>query len=66
MRNLKTASGATIPAPEGFRYYRDQLPADSNTIQARRAHFESLFKTSALGGDPPLRPLPGLGLHGRH
>ena len=50
MQNPKTASGATIPAPEGFRYYRDQLPADSNTIQARRAHFESLFKTLRAAG----------------
>ena len=50
MRNLKTASGATIPAPEGFRYYRDQLPYESNTIQARRAHFESLFRTLRSAG----------------
>src|SRR5438128_5498642 len=29
LRNLKTASGQTIPAPEGFRLYRDRLPSIS-------------------------------------
>jgi hypothetical protein len=45
MRNLKDASGQTIPAPEGFRYYRDQLPSSEGPINAQRARFESIFNT---------------------
>jgi hypothetical protein len=45
MRNLKDASGRTIPAPEGFRYYRDQLPSGEGPINAQRARFESIFNT---------------------
>jgi hypothetical protein len=44
MRNLRDASGATIPAPEGFRYYRDALPTQEPQINARKAHFEGLFQ----------------------
>jgi hypothetical protein len=44
LRNLKTADGATIPAPNGFRYYRDKLRSDSAVINARRDHFERIFK----------------------
>ena len=42
IRNLKYAAGQTIPAPEGFRYFRDQLPG-TGPFDGRRAHFESLF-----------------------
>ena len=45
MRNLKDGSGQTIPAPEGFRYYRDQLPSLESPINAQRARFESIFNT---------------------
>ena len=45
LRDLKTASGETIPAPAGFRYYRDRLPSSSPVINRRRAHFESIFHT---------------------
>ncbi len=45
LRNLKTAGGQTIPAPNGFRYYRDKLRSDSLVINQRRKHFESIFKT---------------------
>jgi hypothetical protein len=47
MRDLKTADGATLPAPEGFRIYRDRLASDEPLVNARRAHFESIFKTLA-------------------
>ena len=45
LRNLKTAGGQTIPAPEGFRYFRDQLPSSSPVINRRRDHFGSIFRT---------------------
>ncbi len=44
MRDLKRADGTTIPAPEGFRYYRDDLPASRSEINSRRDHFEGLFE----------------------
>jgi len=60
MRNLKDASGQTIPAPEGFRYYRDQLPSSEGPINAQRARFESIFNTLRDAREP----LSRLGLHG--
>jgi hypothetical protein len=45
LRNMKDGGGATIPAPEGFRYYRDQLPSSEAPINAQRPRFESIFNT---------------------
>jgi hypothetical protein len=45
LRNLKDAAGQTISAPEGFRYYRDQLPSSEAPINAQRSRFESIFST---------------------
>ena len=45
LRNLKDAAGQTIPASEGFRYYRDQLPSSEAPINAQRPRFESIFST---------------------
>src|SRR5262245_24142788 len=45
LRNLKDGSGQTIPAPEGFRYYRDLLPSSEGPINAQRSRFESIFNT---------------------
>jgi len=50
MRNLKDAGGQTIPAPEGFRYYRDQLPSSETPINAQRPRFESIFNTLRSAG----------------
>ena len=50
LRNLKTAGGQTIPAPAGFRYYRDRLPSNSPVINQRRAHFERIFQTLHKAG----------------
>ncbi len=50
MRRLKSANGATIPAPAGFRYYRDDLPSDEAAINDRRDHFDSLFATLGDAG----------------
>jgi hypothetical protein len=45
LRNLKDAAGQTIQAPEGFRYYRDQLPSNEAPINAQRSRFELIFGT---------------------
>jgi hypothetical protein len=45
LRDLKDAAGQTIQAPEGFRYYRDQLPSNEAPINAQRSRFESIFGT---------------------
>lgn len=50
LRNLKTSTGATIPAPDGFRYLRDQLDSDEPVINKRRKHFERIFETLAEAG----------------
>ncbi len=45
LRDLKTASGQSIPAPNGFRYYRDKLRSSSPVINDRRGHFQRIFRT---------------------
>jgi hypothetical protein len=50
LRNLKTASGATIEAPPGFRYYRDGLPSGKPAINRRRGHFAEIFQTLRKAG----------------
>jgi hypothetical protein len=43
LRNLKDASGATIPAPPGFALYRDGVQTSNSAIEQRRAHFEEIL-----------------------
>jgi hypothetical protein len=43
LRNLKDASGTTIPAPPGFALYRDGASTDVPAIEQRRTHFEDIF-----------------------
>jgi hypothetical protein len=50
MRNLKTGAGEPIPAPNGFRYYRDRLPTNEPAINAQRGRFERIFKTLRKAG----------------
>ncbi len=45
LRRLTDRDGRPIPAPEGFRYYRDELPSGEPEINARRAHFERIFRS---------------------
>ena len=45
LRDLRTAGGQEIPAPNGFRYYRDKLRSGAAVINQRRDHFKSIFKT---------------------
>ena len=50
LRNLKDTAGRAIPAPEGFRYYRDQLPSSEGPINVQRPRFESIFNTLRSAG----------------
>ena len=50
LRNLKDAPGKTIAAPEGFRYYRDDLPSGKAAINEQRARFERVFKDLRSAG----------------
>ena len=45
MRNLKDADGNTLSAPQGFRYYRDDLPSSEPEINDQRDRFDSIFNT---------------------
>ena len=45
LRDLRTAGGQEIPAPNGFLYYRDKLRSEAAVINQRRHHFKSIFKT---------------------
>ena len=44
LRYLKTAEGNQIPAPAGFRYYRDSLPSGKTSINLRRSRYEDIFR----------------------
>ena len=50
LRNLRTAEGEEIPAPAGFRYFRDDVPSDHKPIERRRRHFERLFRILKRAG----------------
>ena len=50
LRRLKDASGALIGAPAAFQIYRDKAPTSLPMVEARRAHFESLFATLGKAG----------------
>jgi hypothetical protein len=50
LRNLKDSSGKTIAAPEGFRYYRDELPSSKGPIKKQRKRFDSIFSTLKKAG----------------
>lgn len=45
LRNLRTASGAPIAAPPGFRIYRDGLRSSQRTVNARRPRMEAILRT---------------------
>ena len=45
LRDLRTAGGQEIPAPNGFLYYRDKLRSEAAVINKHRDRFKSIFKT---------------------
>ncbi|HET7054685.1 MAG TPA: hypothetical protein VFI09_12310 [Solirubrobacterales bacterium] len=44
LRHLRNAAGDSIEAPAAFRYYRDRVPSKQPQINARRGHFEEIFR----------------------
>jgi hypothetical protein len=50
LRDIRTAKGRTIPAPAGFRLYRDGLTTRVRAVESRRAHFASIFRTLRRAG----------------
>ncbi len=50
LRNLKDSSGKAIAAPEGFRYYRDDLPSNKAAINKQRGRFERVFRDLRSAG----------------
>ena len=49
MRKLKDATGNKLAAPEGFRYYRDDLPSKEAAINDQRKRFDKVFRDAAQG-----------------
>jgi hypothetical protein len=45
LRNLRNAAGERIEAPSAFRYYRDRVHSKQPEVEARRKHFEEIFKS---------------------
>jgi len=50
LRNLKNAKTQSLPAPEGFRTYRDSLPSSEEKVNERRPHFEEIFAKLQTAG----------------
>ncbi len=50
LRNLKDEDGTALKPREEFRAYRDGIGTQNPAIEARRAHYESLFKTLGAAG----------------
>lgn len=50
LRNLKTRGGRTIRPGRGFRIYRDGIDTRRRLIEARRRHFERIFRKLARAG----------------
>lgn len=50
LRHLRNAAGTRIEAPAAFRYYRDRVPSKQPEINARRGHFEEIFKRLRKAG----------------
>ena len=50
LRSLKNAKGQRLQAPEGFRYYRDDLPSSEEKVNERRPHFEEIFSKLEAAG----------------
>lgn len=50
LRNLTDVDGTPLQAPTAFRYYRDQIPSAQGAVNARRGHFEDIFKSLKKAG----------------
>ena len=59
------APATSCAAPEGFRYYRDDLPSNEEKINDQRKRFEKVFRDASQGAGQAHEPLSRLGLHRR-
>jgi len=50
LRSMKNAAGSAIPAPPGFRLYRDNKRTKNATIEGQRKRYESIFRTLGKAG----------------
>ncbi len=50
LRGMKDASGATLPAPEGFRLIRDGIPTGVPAIESRRGPLDKVLGELASAG----------------
>ncbi len=50
LRNLKDEKGKEIPVGRGFELYRDDIRTPDNAVEARRSHYEQLFKRLTASG----------------
>jgi hypothetical protein len=50
MRNLRDAAGNVLSAGSGFRLYRDRTLTTNPQVEARRSHFEAIFRTLGRAG----------------
>jgi hypothetical protein len=50
IRHLRDADGDPIGPGDVFRAYRDDTPTRSSVLEARRSHYEQLFRTLAQAG----------------
>lgn len=45
LRNLTDEGGQPLTAPDAFRFYRDGFASGKKPVEARRAHFEGVFRS---------------------
>jgi len=50
LRNLTDKDGNPLPAPDAFRFYRDQVKSGKQAIEKRRSHYEGIFRTLRKAG----------------
>jgi hypothetical protein len=50
LRDMRDAAGHLLQPSSGFRVYRDRIITTNPQVEARRGHFESLFRTLAEAG----------------
>src|ERR1700730_7874888 len=50
LRKLSNAKKEHLQAPQGFRYYRDNLPSSEEKVNERRPHFEEIFSKLQAAG----------------
>ncbi len=52
LRNLKDASNNSVPAPESFRVFRDNVATSDADVEARRPHMEDVLNELQSDGIP--------------